>query len=739
MGITRREFIKIGAAATGAAALSGSVLERAWAAAEDKTAGPGTDGEKVVATFCEMCFWKCGVHAHVKDGKVTKIVGNPDHPLSNGHLCPRGTGGTGLLYDPDRLKTPLIRVEERGKQVFREASWDEALDLIAKNLKKVKEKYGPEALALFSHGTGASFFKTLLEAYGSASEGAPSYSQCRGARWTGFELTYGEGIGGTERTDMEHSRVITLIGTHLGENMHNTQVQEMATAIKNGAELVVVDPRYSTAAGKAKYWLPIKPGTDIALLLGWMHVIVNEGLYDRDYVEQYTTGFDKLKAHLADKTPEWAFTQTTIPADTIRETARFIAGARPASLIHPGRHTAWYGNDSQRARAMAIMNALLGSWGRRGGLYYPSQLDLPAYPAPKVEAEHEPPRAPDMPKDRVFPFALETLADGVRDAAFPGKNNYDIHAWMVYDTNLIMSLPQPEKTIEAIQNLDFIFVVDVLPTEITGWADVVLPEATYLERWDDVANMAFKRPFLAVRQEVVPPLYDSKPGWWIAKEIGKRLGLEEHFPYQDGKDLVTKRLAAGGYDVKKVLKTGVHVGEPKPMTTEDGLQLAFNTPSGKIELFSQRLEELGLGGLPDFTPIEEPPPGKFRLLFGRAPTQSFSRTENNRFLGRISNTNELWLNAQMAKEMGLHNGEYVVLTNQDGVKSEKIRLKVTQRIRPDCVYMTHGYGHRSRFLNYAKGRGADDQRLVTKVKIDPIMGGTGMFVNFVSIEKAVAA
>ena len=167
--------------------------------------------------------------------------------------------------------------------------------------------------------------------------------------------------------------------------MHNTQVQEFATAIGRGAQLIVVDPRFSVAASKAKFWLPIKPGTDIALLLAWMNVIIGEKRYDADYVAKYATGFDELSKHVADKTPEWAYPITGIKPDVIRETARLIAGSRPASLIHPGRHVTWYGDDTQRLRAVAILTALLGAWGRRGGYILPSAMELPKYPGKKPE------------------------------------------------------------------------------------------------------------------------------------------------------------------------------------------------------------------------------------------------------------------------------------------------------------------------------------------------------------------
>jgi thiosulfate reductase/polysulfide reductase chain A len=733
---TRREFIRIGGAGLGAAAFVSGVGTKWWGLDGDPTFDPGTEGDRVVPTFCELCFWKCGVLAHVKNGRVTKIVGNPEHPLSRGKLCPRGTGGTGLLYDPDRLKKPLLRRHgKRGEQTFEEVSWKTALDFTAEKLAKIKKEHGPEKVALFSHGFGGSFFKNLLFAYGSANVTAPSYGQCRGPREVGFNLTFGSPVGSPEVLDLANSRVITLFGSHLGENMHNTQVQDFAKAIANGAELVVVDPRFSTAAGKAKYWLPIRPGTDMALLLAWMHVIVAEGLYDRDYIAQYATGFDELKAHLADKTPEWAFTETTIPAETIVKTARFIAGAHPASLVHPGRHTTWYGDDTQRSRAVAILNALLGSWGRRGGFFIPTSMSVPKTPVP--DYPQKPKSTQDHPEGVTYPFADEVLSHGVCDATIRKLGDSDpVKGWIVYGTNLLQALPQREKTLEAIQKLDLLVAIDVLPAEITGYADVVLPEATYLERWDDVAPTPWREPFLAIRQPVVPPMYESKPGWWIAKELADRLDLGAYFPYDDAGKMVEARLAKAGYDVAAAKKSGVIHGKPVPVTTDDGLALAFNTPSKKIELYSKQMADARLPPLPNYTRHPQPADGQFRLLFGRTPTHTFGRTTNNRFLSEVYDENEVWLAAQAAHEQGLSNGEKVVLVNQDGVRSEPVKLKVTERIRPDCVFVVHGYGHTSPGLKFAKGRGMDDSRLVTRVAVDPVAGSTGMSVNFVKVERA---
>jgi thiosulfate reductase/polysulfide reductase chain A len=740
MNLTRRQFIKIGGATLGGAAVASGLATKWWGLDRDRLDDPGTEGDRTVATYCELCFWGCGVLAHVKDGRVTKVVGNPAHPLSGGMLCPRGAGGTGLLYDPDRLRTPLVRRQKRGEDVFEEASWDAALNRVGEGLLEVKRRHGPEAVALFSHGSGGAWFKHFMKAWGSPNVGAPSYAQCRGPREAGYLLTFGTPLGSPEPIDIANARVITLIGSHLGENMHNTQVQELAEAIGRGAQLVVVDPRFSVAAGKARYWLPIKPGTDIALLLAWMSVILAEGRHDAEYLAAHAVGLEELKAHVADKTPEWASPITGIRPELIRESARLIASARPASLIHPGRRTTWYGDDTQRARAMAILAALLGSWGRRGGYLNQEKMGLPPYPVP-APLPHGGARAADRPKAGGYPVAGEVLASGLCDAAVPGQALYDLKAWLVYGCNLIQALPSRPQTIRAIQNLDLLVSIDVLPAEICGFSDVVLPEATYLEREDDVAAPPYKERFLALRQEVVPPLHDSKPGWWIAKELAGRVGLAQFFPWRDGREYVDARLRAGGHDVAAARASGVVLGKPTPTCEEEGLEIAFGTDSGKIELRSEQLAELGFDPLPQFVPPEEPPPGQFRLLMGRTPTHTFGRTVNNRLLAQPYPENEVWVSADAARALPgfdapLRDGERVFLVNQDGARAGPVRAKVTERIRSDCVFLVHGWGQRAKRLRYAFGRGASDAELVTRYKVDPIMGGTGMSVNFVRLERA---
>jgi len=729
--LSRRRFLKITTGAAGVAAGAGLAPKLPAWLADTGVGAPGQDDRiDRVATFCDVCFWKCNAVASLKNGRLWKIEGNPDDPLSRGRLCPRGTGGIGAHFDRDRLTSPLMRRTTRGAEEWVEVTWDEALGHIAQKLDTIRKEYGPEAVALFSHGIGGGWFKHLFKAYGTPNMTAPSYAQCRGPREAGFQLTFGEGIGSPERTDIADTRCLVLMGSHLGENMHNSQVQELAEAIGNGATVIVVDPRFSVAAGKAKHYLPIRPGTDLALLLAWMNVLVTEGLYDKEYIERYGFGFDAFKAHIARFTPEWAYPETGISPETIRETAREMGRNKPATLVHPGRHATWYGDDTQRLRAVALVNALLGSWGRKGGFYTPAGMDVAGYPYSPFPKPERP--AADNPDER-YPFAHESLTTGIREATLTEKP-YPIKSWFVYATNLLQALPDQKATIEAIQKLDLMVVVDVVPSEIAGWADVVLPEAVYLERHDDLNVGWFRRPFVALRQPVVEAPADQKPGWWISRELGLRLGLEKYYPWKSAEEYLKTRVERSGLSWADIRKQGVILGPRQPINEEEGLAPAFYTPSGKIELYSTQLEQAGLDPVPVYTPPEDPPPGSFRLLFGRAPVHTFGRTQTNPVLADLMDENEVWVNADVARRMGLEDGARVRLENQDGAVSLPVRVKATQRIRGDCVFMVHGFGHTARGLKSTFRKGASDSGLVTRYKTDPAMGGTGMNVNFVTLK-----
>ena len=275
---------------------------------------------------------------------------------------------------------------------------------------------------------------------------------------------------------------------------------------------------------------------------------------DKAYVEKYTSGFDQLKLHVSQFTPEWAYGITTIKPEVIRETAREMGNAAPSVIIHPGRHVSWYGDDTQRARAMAILNGLLGSWGRRGGFYFKESVKVPDFPCP----EYPEPKWGWKEIGDKYPLAQMGITTEVIKATIPSPDNkYPVKAWLVAGTNITKSIPDIKLLEAAMEELEFMVVVDTMPMDVTGYADVVLPECTYLERYDDIRSATNREPSIAVRIPAVEPKYDSKPAWWIAKQIGERMGVGDYFNYNDFKEVIEWQLKEMGTSLEEMEKIGV--------------------------------------------------------------------------------------------------------------------------------------------------------------------------------------
>ncbi|RLD41762.1 MAG: nitrate reductase, partial [Bacteroidetes bacterium] len=596
MKTTRRQFIKISGATAAGVAIAGSVLGSVQKAAEKGLAKPESESNLTrTPTYCEVCFWKCAAWVYKdEEGNIKKLIGNANDQHARGKLCPRGTGGLGMYYDEDRLKKPLIRRKNAaGKEFYEEAEWDVALDYIAKKMKGISKDYGKENMALFVHGAPAKHFEYMFKAFGNENHSEPAYAQCAGPREAGFFATFGSGVGSPEPADMQNSKCIIFIGNHIGENMHNSFVQEVSTAIDNDAKIIVVDPRLSTIGAKATHWLPIKPGTDIALLLAWMHVLIYDNLYDKEYIDKYAFGFDELKAHVANYTPEWAAGITTIDPELIRKSAYTMAAAAPAAVIHPGRHTTWYGDDTQRERAMAMINALLGAYGRRGGMYMGVKQKLPNFP---IDAEFPEPHWSwqDITKEK-YKNAAVGLTNVLIEASLPEfPKEHQIKGWFIAGTSFINTIPDRKTMFKAMDNQDLIVVVDTMPMEMTGYADVVLPESTYLERHDYSRAGKNRVPQIAFRMPAVEAKYDSKPAWWIAKELGKRIGLKKFYPWKDLEEVLDWQFKQVGTSLEEMKKIGV-----KTLESNESIYLLpdedfeFNTNTGKIELYSTDFAEKG--------------------------------------------------------------------------------------------------------------------------------------------------
>lgn len=746
MTITRRDFLKVGSVSAGGLAL-GAFLPPRVAEAARSLGSLDANGDGYIPTMCEMCVWRCGVLAKVEEGRVVKLEGNPDHPHSRGKLCARGQSGLMNTYDPDRILTPLIRVGQRGEGRFRKATWEEALDVTAAHMLKIKEQYGPEAMVFSStHNLSQLQFENLLNGYGSPNYGTQR-SLCFNAMIVANLMTYG-----LEEPARDYSQIkyLILTGRNLTEAISTSETSDLIDALANGVKVVYLDPRFTRTASKATEWLPIRPGTDLAFHLALLNVIISEQLYNQVFVAQYTVGFEQLSAQVGQYTPEWAAPITGIEAETIRRIAREFAQAGTQALAHNGWRTSNFINSFITQRAITILNALVGNWGTTllpsageggGALGKPPQP-----PYPRVSAL----RLDGVPWK--FPFVPLKLGifQQLREAILEGQP-YAAHGWFISRQNPVLSLPDRQRTLDAFAKMDFIAVVDIIMNDTAWFADVVLPEASYLERYDPLLPVAMpveehpglcapincllegEQPIAAgdrifIRQPVIEPQGEAKSALWIYKELGKRLGLGDFFQYEDEEDYIRQELAPINGSLDEIRTRG-YIDIPTNGETE----MKWNTPSGKIELYSSALESAGFDPLPSWEEPPQPKPGAFYLLTGKVGQHTQFGTQNNQLLNKYQDEPRLWMNPQAAESLGLKDWDLVEVTSEVG--SVKVALYVTEAIRSDCVYMTPGFGHLSKGLRTAYGVGASDSALhVTYV--DPISGGQALSQTFVTVKKA---
>ena len=719
--LTRRNFLRASAAAAGTLAVSEFLPPAVAQAARDANL-LNAHGDGFIPSTCEMCVWRCGLIAKVENGRVVKLDGNPEHPHSKGHLCVRGQSGLMNTYDPDRVLTPLIRVGNRGEGKFRKASWDEALDVTASQMLAIKNTYGPEAMVFSStHNLSQVQFENLLYAYGSPNYGTQR-SLCFNAMIVANLMTYG--MEEPDRIYDNDLQYIILTGRNLMEAISTSETSALSNAIASDVKVVYIDPRFTKTAAKAAEWLPIKPGTDLAFHLALLNVITSEDLYSHDFVENYTVGFDQLVQEVQSYTPEWAATVTGIPADTIRRIAREFAAAAPHALAHNGWRTSNFVNSFQTQRAITILNALAGNWNvtlRASGGESGGALGTPPQPAyPRMSAA----RLDGVPyKYPVVPFKLGVFQE-LRDNIVSGQP-YQAHGWFISRQNPVMSLPDRTRTLAAFEKMDFIATIDIFLNDTAWFSDVVLPEASYLERYDPVLPVG-DRAFL--RQPVIEPQGEAKSALWIYKQLGERLGLGDYFQYEDEEDYIRQQLAPLGVSLEDIRSQGY---APLPAGEDPGF--TWNTPSGKVEIFSDTLDKVGFPGVPVWQEPPAPSQGQFYLLTGKVAQATQFASQNNQLLHKYADEPRLWMNETVAAERQFADGEWVSVTSEIG--TVHTRLHVTPGIRPDCVYLTPGYGHLSKGLTTAFGVGANDSVLHVTYT-DPVSGSQALSQTFVTVRKA---
>ncbi|MHB1407874.1 MAG: thiosulfate reductase PhsA [Desulfitobacteriaceae bacterium] len=745
----RRQFLKSALFGTGGTMVALSGFGTFTKLNSQTAVALAQDSEKTVYSACEVCRNQCPVAIHVKNGKVVKVDGNPHDPAMGGSLCARGQAAPSLLYDPQRLKKPMIRTGARGEGKFKEVSWEEAYQYIADKLKEVIEKHGSESVALTSRkGPHDWFFRTIGKAIGTPNMFSHE-STCPLTRAVAFHTTFGsEGIA----ADFGNAKYLISLNRNWFEGIHVPQARAVMKALNNGAKLVVLDPRFSVTAAKGE-WVPVKPATELAFVMAMANIMIKENLYDKEFIERYTEGFEKWAEAVTDKTPEWAEKETGIPKDTIIRITRGFAAAKPRAILDFGWRTALTPNDYQLRRAILIVNMMVGNFEVPGGLFqvksagvlkgFPEQAGY-AKPLGSVKQ----PAFPKPTKGRIDGTGVKGTK-GYLIPAYDGAigqltesiltdKPYPIKAWLVHRFNPIISMPESEKVIEAIKKLDFIMSCDLYMTDTAFYSDVVLPECTYLERFEQVYDMSGATPKYVLRQPALSPVYsDTKPHWQIYKELGEKMGLGQYFPYKDIEEFITKQLTPVGLNLAQMKEKGFWTPpgmKPFFVRGSDGKAAlpVIKTKSGKIELFSEEIEEITKEGIPVYIHHPQPEEGKFRFVQGKVAVHTNAGTVNVPVLNELMPMNTLWINASSAAKLGIKDGDGIIVTS--GKYEHKGNAKVTEGIRPDTVFAYHGFGRISPELKRAYGKGINDNKLITNEL--GVVGNSVQSMNFVSVRKA---
>jgi thiosulfate reductase/polysulfide reductase chain A len=494
--------------------------------------------------------------------------------------------------------------------------------------------------------------------------------------------------------------------------------------VDRGTQVVYLDPRFTKTAAKAE-WLPLRPGTDLAFHLALLNTIISEDLYNHEFVQNYTVGLDELASAVASYTPEWAAGIAEIPAETIRRVAREFAAAAPDALAHNGWRTSNFQNSFQTERAIATLNALVGNWGTAmfssegessSALGAPSQPPYPRISAIRLDG---------VPwKYPLVPYKLGVFQE-MRDAILTGEP-YPAYGWFIARQNPVGSLPDRARTLQAMSKIPFIAVVDIFLNDTAWYADVVLPEASYLERYDPILPVGDKA---FIRQPVIEPQGEAKSALWIYKQLGERLGLGDFFQYEDEEDYIRQQLAPLGVSLEEVKQKGY---AELPVGDEESDIYHWNTPSGKIELSSEILKNAGFSACPVWEDPLAPPKGQFYLLTGKVAQHTQFATQNNQLLHKYQDEPRLWMNPKAAEACGLTDYDLVEVASEVG--KINIILQVTEAIRPDCVYMTPGFGHLSKGWTTGQGVGASDSVLHVTYT-DPVSGSQALTQTFVTVKK----
>lgn len=671
------------------------------------------------------CHDNCGVLMYVKDGVLVKVEGDPENPYNQGRLCPRCLAVKEMIYHPDRLTHPLKRIGKRGENKWERISWDEAYDYIEQNLKSVIEKYGTESIYVMQ-GTGRD-----VNSYGprlAASIGTPNYGMgflsglaCYAPRLfsTGlkvgdlFVVDYSQFF--PDRYDhpgYEPPEYVLIWGNNpVVANSDGTLGHWVVEVMKRGTKLITIDPKLTWLASRSEYWLPVRPGTDAALALSLANVICEEELYDKDFVEKWTYGFEEYKEHVKEYTPEKAAEICGVDEEVIRETARTLGKAKSAALQWGVAldHTA---EGFVSGMACFDLMALTGNIENPGGMVAARAcFGVNATWLPGDLGDAFPPPQGKMMNMDYLPLEINNAIspDMLLNAMETGKP-YPIKAtWMLTNNPITCMGAEPQRILPALQSMDFNVVVDIFMTPTAlAVADVILPAASFAER----PGLSGHQPYyLGAIVQAIEPLGECKSDQQIIIEMGRRFNQAGN-PWQKDEDFYDYILKDTPFTYEDMKKRTWAYPEFEYYKHEKGLlradgQPGFNTLSGKYEL---KCETLIAFGLDPFAVYSEPPESpvstpdlarKYPLVLttgARRWGMFHSEHRQSPSMRRIHPDPQIMIHPETAAKYGIKDGDWVLVENKYGKCRQKAELSV--RIRKDTVSADHAW--------WFPERGADD-------------------------------
>lgn len=688
------------------------------------------DEVKQIHTVCRSCHGGCGVIAHVKDNRVIKVEGDPDSPISHGTMCSKGLSITQVAYHPDRILHPMKKTQNGWQRI----TWDEALDTIADKFRKVIAEYGPESIVV-GQGTGRDYESHLYRFANNL--GTPNVltagHMCYVSRVASTLIT----CGTLPIADYDGGpKLIVLWGVNpQWTNPDEYKGERFWEAYQKGAKLIVIDPRRGFTAEKADLWLQIRPGTDAALSLGFHNVIIEEELYEKEFVQDHVHGWEAWKERVKEYTPDKVQEITWIDKNLIRKAARMYATTKPAA-IHWGVPTEQTNNCVNYTRSTTTLMAITGNLDAKGG------NALFVNPPTRTVSEFAQHKAlsPEQQKKRLggdqFKLGARVALINPKkawDAILTGKP-YPLKAGILCGTNPVVTRANAKEAYEALNKLDFLVVIDFFMTPTADLADIFLPSATWLEQ-NHIADNWKRHGYVLARQKCVE-IGEAWQDHKIFMELGKRMGQQWWDTVEDALDYLLEPagLTWEQFKEKRFLK-----GE---MVYQKYKERGFSTPTKKVEVYSTLMEKWGYDPLPKYVEVPESPISKpevatkypYILDAGlRTPTFFHSANRQVPWLREIREDPTVEIHPETAKKHGIADGQWVYIESPRG--RIKQRAKLTDGIDPRVVVAEHGWWY-PEMKEEGHGWDISNINLLTDnayETLDPAMGSTNLRVCLCNI------